>query len=316
MVFDIFLGPKTNTENTEETEDITTAISYDYRDSTKTDEEHILIEKRRRHQLYTLLDYTLSAVSYADFCSKDTIKIINQGKLLAECTKSKLFTSEFLLIPFFNAEFELASILKECNLNDAEIKKMISKANTLTTRSLGERVDFLFYRSFKHIINFSFFQKRFTNMNVKYSYGVNRGLEKTAENALKRFKTPVITPEILFITLMEDKDNSVGKIIKTFFKEEIEWYVFRFKLIKRIHHQETAVRNDIRKSEQHFAYLLKLSISELEFNRLIESELIELGVSAFRHKVVKYLLATEVFDVLDKDINKSIRATNKRRYSK
>ena len=44
-----------------------------------------------------------------------------------------------------------------------------------------------------------------------YSTQVNLLFEKAAENALLRFKTPVITSEILFLTLMESTNIKVSK---------------------------------------------------------------------------------------------------------
>ena len=63
--------------------------SYNYSDSTKTLSQKIALEKRRRHQVYTLLDYALSVVTYFDFFSKDTFKIIEYAKYLAQSIKMK-----------------------------------------------------------------------------------------------------------------------------------------------------------------------------------------------------------------------------------
>jgi len=287
---------------------------YDYRDSTKTDEEKIHLEKRRRHQIYMLLDYTLSVVRYTDFFSNDTVKLVRQAKTLAQCTNAKLFTSEFLLLPFLDVEFDISKILKE-ELDAKRIGRMITKSNKLVRRPFTERMLYFFTRKFRNENNLSFFKNRFTNVNIKYSYDINKLFEQTAENALTRFKTPVITPEILFITMMEAKKKKVGKIIKKFLKNETDWYVLRYKLIKRIHYQEAAIRGNVKKNQHYFAYLLKLNLSEIEFNRLIERELIDLGVSTFRNRVVRQLLTLNLFDIVEKDIYKSIRMNSTRKYS-
>jgi hypothetical protein len=290
-------------------------MQHDYSDPSKTNEEKIRLEKRRRHQIYMLLDYALAAVSSTDFFSSDTFRIARQAKTLAQCTKAKFLTSEFLLIPFFDSELELSSILKEENLDENEIGKMISSSNKLTPRSFKEKVLFFFTRPFKNRRTIEFFRKRFTNSNVKYSYGVNKLFDQTAENALSRFKTPVITPEILLITMMEAKNDNVGKIIKTFFKNDLDWHIFRYRLIKRIHAQETSIRSGVKKSKHLFAYLLKVNLTESEFNRLVELELVDFGASTFRNKVIRYMLSVDMFELLEYDTYQSIKATSTRKYS-
>jgi hypothetical protein len=97
----------------------------------------------------------------------------------------------------------------------------------------------------RKFVNFSFFKNVFFNFEVRNSYELNLLFEKSAENSLTRFKTPVITPEILFITMMEEKHTKVGKIIQKFLKTDTNWYLLRYKLIKMIHYQETSQFNNI-----------------------------------------------------------------------
>ena len=119
--------------------------NYDYTNLTKSLEEKIKAEKRRRHQIYTLLDYTLSMTTYFDFFSKDTFQIIQNGKCFAKASQSKKFTNEFLLVPFLESEFEISKILEEHNFNQIEVGKFISKSNRFSFRSLNERKDYFFY---------------------------------------------------------------------------------------------------------------------------------------------------------------------------
>ena len=132
---------------------------------------------------------------------------------------------------------------------------------------------------------------------------------------MQRFKTPVITPEILFITIVEEKNNKASKILKKFIKTETEWYLFRYKLIKRIHNQESNIRGEIVKNQHFFAYLLKTQLSEIEFNKLIETENLSEGVSFFRNTLVSKVLETNIFDELSNEISTSIKTNNKRSYS-
>ena len=96
---------------------------------------------------------------------------------------------------------------------------------------------------------------------------------------------------------------------------ETNWYLLRYQLIKRIHLQELKIRTEIPKSQQYFAYLLKLNLSEFEFNRLIERNLLNVGVSSFRSQLVTHILHLNIFNLLEKDIATSIRINNVRKYS-
>jgi hypothetical protein len=115
--------------------------------------------------------------------------------------------------------------------------------------------------------------------------------------------------------MMEEKNNKIGKIIKTFFKDETAWYLLRYKLIKKIHMQEIGIKNQVKKNEHYFAYLLKSYLSEAEFNSLIKNNSLGVGVSLFRTKVIRQLLSIEYIDQIEKEIYKSILGKNTRVYS-
>ena len=154
------------------------------------------------------------------------------------------------------------------------------------------------------------------NQKVKYSYEVNKIFEKAAENALVRFKTPVISPEILFITIIEEKNTKAAKIIRKFLKDDVQWYLLRYKLIKRIHNQESNIRSEVIKNQHYFAYLMKVQLTDFEFNKLIENEALAKGVSLFRNTLVSNILKIDIFEEISQEIRTSMKITNKRSYSK
>ena len=141
--------------------------------------------------------------------------------------------------------------------------------------------------------------------------------EKAAENALERFKTPVITSEILFLTLLESEESSkVRKLTRLVGMSELDFYLLKYKLIKRIHSQESAIREKVIKNQHYFAYLLKTQLPGDQFETLLKTELLATGVSLFRNILVSQVLQIDMFEVLKDDIHKSIKLTNKRKYSK
>jgi hypothetical protein len=275
-------------------------------------EKKILLEKRKRYQVYTLLDHLLTNLSYFDYFSSDTFKVLIYSKYLAEIAEKEIIDTEMLLIPFFGSDLNISLFLKNSNLNESEIGLFISSLQKLKKKSLNDKKDFYFKKFYNFIagLESSSLQKK-----IKYSHEATLFFEKVSENAIYRFKTPVISPEIFFITLMEEKQTKGGKLIKKFIKTDTEWYLLRYKLIKQLHSQELNVRNEVKKNEQYFAYLLKSYLSEYEFSRLVETNSLSFAVSLFRNKIISDLLAFDLLDILYKEVNQSIKLTNKRRYS-
>jgi hypothetical protein len=288
---------------------------YIYSGQNKTKNEKIFAERRRRNQIYQLLDHNLSNVSYFDFFSKDTFGLVIKGLYLSQAVNKETLSPEVLLLPFLDSTFEFSSLLKEYGINETETGTLISSSSKINPKSFSDKRNYFIYRLFKKFLNISLFEQSFVKFDVKNSHESNLIFEKAAENALARFKTPVITPEILFITMMEQKNNRVGKIIKKFLKNDTDWYLLRYKLIKRIHYQETDIRTNVRKNDHYFVYLLKLNLGEYEFNRLIETESLNLGVSVFRNRLILQLLKVDLFNQLENEIHKSIKVSNKRNYS-
>jgi hypothetical protein len=282
----------------------------------KTTAEKIVLEKRRRHQAYMALDYLLSAVTYFDFFSLDAFKIAKSGKYTAQIYKKKDVPSELLLLTFFNCSPAISDILEASGITEKIVIKMIDviygkkKETYLDKKKMYLRKVWVDFKAFWVRETLAFDQ------SIKFSHEVNLLFEKAAENALTRFKTPVITPEILFITMVEQKNSKASKIIKKLLKDdadEIKWYVLRYKLIKRIHYQESNLRSEVTKNQHYFAYLLKVQLPEAEFNKLIDTETLQEGVSLFRNNLISKILEVDIYDEIAKEINTSIKLTSKRR---
>lgn len=276
--------------------------------SNKKDQKKIFFEKRKRFQVYNALEHLLSFNTYFDYFSSDAFKIVKDSNLLAQCYQSGLVTSEYLLYPFFEIDSDLRSILndfgltKEIALNFIDIKKPSSLL------SLKEK----FFLRFK----LSFLVKKVNHNNfIEFSGEVNQIFEKAAENALNRFKTPVITSEILFVTLMEQNKSKIGKSIEKAISNRINWYLLRYKLLKRIHTSELNIRTQVSINQQHFAYLLKTQIPDIQFDRLIENDIISLGILFFRNKLLAKVREISLDSCLEKEIYRSIKATGVRKYT-
>ena len=281
----------------------------------KTIAEKILIEKRRRHQTYMALDYFLSAVTYFDFFSSDAFKVVKNAKYLAQiCEKS--VTSELLLLPFFSYPSHVSAILKDFEITEGMIEKVVASVQKTKKQNFFQKQKNSIKQTLRNVKGFFVRETLALDQNVKYSHEVNKIFEKAAENALSRFKTPVISPEILFITMIEDKNSKASRIIKKFLKTDVEWYLLRYKLIKRIHNQESNIRSEVIKNQHYFAYLMKIQLTDFEFNKLIENEALAKGVSLFRNTLISKILKIDIFEEISEEIYTSMKITNKRSYSK
>jgi ATP-dependent Clp protease ATP-binding subunit ClpA len=292
----------------------TTSDLNDSLESQRTTSEKIIIEKRRRNQAYMALDYLLSAITYFDFFSSDAFKIVKNAKYLAQiCNKN--VTSELLLLPFFSYSSDISRILKEFGITQELVETSVSSFQEKKKETFFEKRKNSVKRIFKDVKGFFVQETLSLDQNIKYSHEVNKLFEKAAENALLRFKTPVISPEILFITIIEEKNTKASKIIRRFLKKDVDWYLLRYKLIKRIHNQESNIRSEVIKNQHYFAYLMKIQLTDFEFNKLIETETLAQGVSLFRNTLISKILKVNIFDEISDEIYISMKFTNKRSYS-
>ena len=262
-------------------------------------------EQRRRNQVYQSLDYLLSIVTYFDFFSLNSFKVLKATKEISNFYKMEFITNDFLLLSFVYSNTQVTELLKEYGIN---------KESILKNFNFGEKNINISKNKFFEIFQ-KYKQRNKKIPNSKFSLEFNLLLEKASENALERFKTPVISSEILFLTLIEQKNNKLVKILKKMVGNDLNWQLLRYKLIKRIHKEESLLRDEITKNQYYFAYLLKTQLSDLEFDRLMTNELLTTGVALFRNTLISKLLDINISNILLKEIHKSIHINNKRIYS-
>lgn len=288
--------------------------SYDYSDPLKTKEEKLFLEKRRRHQTYLMLEYFLSNTNYFNFFSFDAFKLSIKAKYFAQLCKKEIVMSEFLFFSFFYLDPSFSEILATFNVDKRKTGKIVTIASQVESPSILKKQIF-FIKNLLNKINNSFFANDFIfRPTITYSQELNRLLEKSTENALVRFKTPLISSEILFITLIEEKGMRIGKLIKEVIPNKNDWYLLRYKLLKRLYLKELSIRNDVSTNQKYFAYLLNTQLTDIEYNALITNNSIARNVSSFRNKLIQQLLKKNVYDSLEKEIYQSIEISPKRRY--
>ena len=300
MLLNSFLSTLPNSINEEK---INSIPQYFYGNENISKNKKIEAEQRRRNYVYQFLDYFLSVISYFDFFSLDSFKILKNSKNLSTFYNSELVTIEFLIFSILFSNTQLSILLNEYGIN----KENIFENFTLGNKNSSKK------SIFKNIKEFNNSSKE--KNETKFSHEINLLIEKSAENALERFKTPVITLEILFLTFIEQKNNKIVKILKKIVNNDLNWQLLRYKIIKRIHKEESLIRDEISKNQYYFAYLLKTQLTDIEFDRLINNELLPTGVSLFRNTLIFQLLKINSSEFILKDVHKSIHLNNKRIYS-
>jgi len=285
------------------------------KNSTLMREEKIFLESRKRHQVYTALDYYLSFHSYFDFFSMDSFNVAKYAKYLAQMAGKKIVTTDFLFLAFFYLESEIVEILEKYKLDKVEIAEFISKNYKKALKKDEKKKKYLSF-SFKEFLEnsmFSFLLSSFEeetefDYTIQYSLEVHHLFEKAVENAKIRFRTPVITTEILFLTLMEEKNSKAARLVDYFLPEKEDWLLLRYALLKKLHYQESCLKNKLKKNYHYFAYLLKTQLLDNEYQKVIEGDDFEEIVLFFRKKIIQKVLEKDLFQDIEQDVFSSIRA--------
>jgi len=267
-------------------------------------------EKRRRHQLYSTFDFYLSSLSMFDFFSFDSFELLKDAYVLSKFANQEKIGTDFLLLAFFQKDSNLLKILKECSLDHLFVKELVK--NLLPSKFHGSKEENEFLSGYlKH----TFSEEIKDSTSFVYSRELEDLFKKAAENALIRFKTPIISTEILFITLMEDKKNKGGKLIRNYFESKSEWFLLRYRLLKQLHSHESTIKGEVVKNQHYFAYLLKTKLKEPLFDKLIKQDKLGKAVNAFRNFVFKDILKINFLELLNQEIYQSIELNKNRKYS-
>jgi hypothetical protein len=283
------------------------------------------LELRRRTQAEYMLNYVLCSAGIFDYFTFDAFQIVLGAKYAAENVEIYSVTTEFLLLPFYTLDLPITPFLEKYNVNFEPILNYLEEINSLQkpkdgfflrfikkkTKQIWQKIDS--YIQNNEFLKYFFIDPVYYDKNISdFSEEMESLIHKSIENASERFKTPVISPEILFITIMEEKDSRAGKIVNTFFENETKYQLLRYQLIKLLHKQEAAIKNGLQPHQHIYAYLLKTQLPEEDFNKLIDRNLLDSAVTIFRNNLISDLLAVDFFGMLEAEIN--ITTSRNRKY--
>jgi hypothetical protein len=279
----------------------------------------VALEKRKRYQTYKALDYLLSMTNTTDFFTQDAYYIYQMAFFLTKYSPNKKVTiREFFAAYFLEPNSNVYSQLEKLSSFNFVYENTIANFYKMVKQEEERKKSVL--TLIKKVFSFIFYlgyNKKQKKKRLVLEVDLRFMLFKARQNAIYRFKTPVISTEVLFITMMEHDKVNGGDLMESLFDTKLEWYLFRFKLIQSIHVQELAIRNKVSINQQYFAYLLKTQLSDIQFNSLIEKkDSLNTGVAIFRDLLVQEILKTNIFASLKKETYLSIRShKNKRKYS-
>jgi hypothetical protein len=117
------------------------------------------------------------------------------------------------------------------------------------------------------------------------------------------------------LTLLEDNNLSSTAVLRNFLKSDLEWNLFRYEILKKLHNQETKIQGTLEKSLRYFAYLLKTELDDSQFEKLLEKENFKSIILNYRDLVVSKVLENDIFNDIENDIKLSIKINNERNYS-
>ena len=141
-------------------------------------------------------------------------------------------------------------------------------------------------------------------------------LEKIFETLLKstsKFKTPIMTTEMLLLAIMENPTSNAGKILCNLIPSKTNWLMLRFRLLKRIREEQIAI--GALKEMRYFGILLQREINDYQLHRLIEVGCLDIATQIFREETIGFVMDSDIQrreeDILvevDLDLNLEMKA--------
>lgn len=286
----------------------------------KTTSDQKLFEQRRKQVAYSLLNRSLGLTSIFDFFSQDAFTIVLNAKLFAQKSKTKLVHNEMLLISAVNSDLSMSQILQSYNLDRYLLEKVYSQYVTkkepaliLNHKIFARKIIYILDKvlNFLATIKISLLNKDQYQPQPKFSEACLFLFEQAAQNAQKQFHTPVISADILVFTMMENKQLKIGQIFLSALKDQLEWLMLRYQLIKRIYAQEAGIREQLKTNHFYYLYLLKTQITDSKYDAICKNESLEHKALVLRTVLIKRALKTNLAKQIT---NLIVHRPNKRKY--
>lgn len=289
-----------------------------------------LYQQFQLHEKQKITSYQIFQVKKI-FESEEKIFVILQ-KLMEEGLLKEFLRTYHLSFSKFNKLYRNSSYLLEL---------IFEKMNRLKT-TVWEYSVFL-DKKLELVLEYvlpKFYKRKIPELiEVPFSSAVEELLNEALTETVFRFRTPVLTTDLLLLTLVEKvitdlkfESGSISNGIPVSFKEnsllatkwfenifqnntQIELFLLRYELLKQIHKSESSLRSQISPEQHYFAYLLKTELSEFKIRELLDNETFNSAVSEFRDTLMELSNKTSMHKQLYKDTLENIKLTSDRSYS-
>lgn len=262
-------------------------------------------EIRRRLHFYTNLELLASRITIFDVMNQETFKILLHAKRIAKYYDFEEVNEEILLLAFLSGKKEINKLFKKAELNKNAIYQEFLTKYKLPTRNIFQKIgNFILEKIFLE-------KKPLLDKKFNFSTSCLDLFFQASENTLERFKTFVITPEILFITLMEKKMPLLLKGLEN----KKKWYVLRYILLRRINTEEILIKGKVKPNQFLYIYLLKSKLPQRTYNLYIGGKRRKILYFAFRSLIFSKVLKWDRLKFLEAQTRRSVRINSILRYS-
>lgn len=270
-------------------------------------------EKRKRFQSYMYMQSLFSQITFFDFFTKDALEILILAKKIALILEEKVITEDILILAFYFSDGEFSSFLKN---EDITPETILETYFVKTPNNIEIQKSFLMIledqiKNSKSSFTKIFFSSHPVKQSIPFSSKLLFFLNKTVQIALEKYKTPVISSDVLLLSLL---DSSSGNKLKKLLNSREEWYKLRFKILKNLYREEDIIKNQLDLTQQQFAYLAKTYFSQKIFGNAIETQKINETIEVFRYKIISNLMSNQEEDLpklIEKETYLSIQIANK-----
>lgn len=262
-------------------------------------------EIRRRLYFYTNLELLASRMTIFDVMNTETFQILLHSKRIAKHYNFEEVTEEILLLAIFSGKKLIHHSLKKANVNKKEIYGEFLIKHPIYEPNIFQKIG-------NFIVEKIFLEKK-PLLDKKFNFSIEclDLFFKASENTFERFKTFVITPEILLLTLLEAKHPLLMKGLKN----KKKWYLLRYILLKRIYLEEMLIQQKLKTNQFLYIYLLKSRIPQRTYHFSIIGKRRKLLYSAFRCLLFSDVLKWDRLKFLEEQTRRSIRINSILRYS-
>lgn len=265
-------------------------------------------EQRKSIQIYSILSYFSKFISFYDFYSQECYESFLYSIYLLWISENKLLSPEFLLLGFLKEAQSLKQILIEYGLTFEKVQ------NDLFNNTKNRNGTHIFFKNYENFFNLK--KKSITKNSTFYTLSESSCilLNKVIENAFLRFKTPIVTPELFFLTLLESTENPMSLLIKKNLGNDVNFFTLKYKLTKLLYDKELSIKTVVPKSFRFYAYLLKTNLNFLELENIYLSNFKVAQLFFLRYHIFNEILKSNFEVLFIKDIYNLIKFSNNRKY--